>query len=76
MKNVFSQKRFTPGNAHLVEPGGKFSKTQDGRESISVLRNLLQDVDDTLVRDVAMLDLVQNVFPIAGRDNAGRCVTA
>jgi hydrogenase nickel incorporation protein HypB len=37
----------TPGNAHLVQPGGKFSRTETGRESVSVLRNLLHANDHT-----------------------------
>jgi len=35
----------TPGNAHLVQPGGKLSKTDDGREAISVLHGLLHAND-------------------------------
>ncbi|MDH3871962.1 MAG: hydrogenase nickel incorporation protein HypB [Gammaproteobacteria bacterium] len=37
----------TPGNAHLVQPGGKLSRTEDGREAVSVLRNLLHANDHT-----------------------------
>jgi hydrogenase nickel incorporation protein HypB len=37
----------TPGNAHLVQPGGKLSKTEDGREAISVLHGLLHANDHT-----------------------------
>jgi len=37
----------TPGNAHLVQPGGKFSRTADGREAVSVLHNLLHANDHT-----------------------------
>ncbi|MGB5438071.1 MAG: hydrogenase nickel incorporation protein HypB [Gammaproteobacteria bacterium] len=35
----------THGNAHLVAPGGKLSRTDDGREAVSVLRNLLHAND-------------------------------
>ena len=37
----------TPGNAHLVQPGGRLSKTADGREAISVLHGLLHANDHT-----------------------------
>ena len=37
----------TPGNAHLVQPGGTLSRTGDGREAVSVLRNLLHANDHT-----------------------------
>jgi hydrogenase nickel incorporation protein HypB len=35
----------TPGNAHLIEPGGTLHRTDDGHEAISVLRNLLHEND-------------------------------
>ncbi|MDH3971073.1 MAG: hydrogenase nickel incorporation protein HypB, partial [Gammaproteobacteria bacterium] len=37
----------TPGNAHLVQPGGRLSKTSDGREAVSVLHGLLDANDHT-----------------------------
>ena len=37
----------TPGNAHLIEPGGTLHRTDDGREAVSVLRNLLHENDHT-----------------------------
>ena len=37
----------TPGNAHLLKPGGRLSKTADGREAISVLHGLLHANDHT-----------------------------
>ena len=37
----------TPGNAHLVKPGGRLSKTAGGREAISVLHGLLHANDHT-----------------------------
>ena len=37
----------TPGNAHLVQPGGRLSKTADGREAVSVLHGLLDANDHT-----------------------------
>ena len=35
----------TPGNKHLVEPGGKFSKVENGNTAIDVLQNLLSEND-------------------------------
>jgi hydrogenase nickel incorporation protein HypB len=35
----------TPGNAHLVRPGGKLEQTAGGREVITVLHGLLQEND-------------------------------
>ncbi|MDH3694948.1 MAG: hydrogenase nickel incorporation protein HypB, partial [Gammaproteobacteria bacterium] len=35
----------TSGNAHLVQAGGKLDKTENGRESLSVLKNLLSEND-------------------------------
>ena len=35
----------TPGNAHLVQPGGRLSKTENGHEAVSVLHGLL-DAND------------------------------
>ena len=37
----------TPGNAHLIEPGGTLHKTSDGHEAVTVLRNLLHENDHT-----------------------------
>ena len=37
----------TPGNVHLVQPGGRLSKTADGREAVSVLHGLLHANDHT-----------------------------
>jgi len=37
----------TPGNAHLVQPGGRLSRTADGREAVSVLHGLLHANDHT-----------------------------
>jgi hydrogenase nickel incorporation protein HypB len=37
----------THGNAHLLAPGGKFEKTPDGHQSVTVLRNLLSANDHT-----------------------------
>ncbi|NOR40545.1 MAG: hydrogenase nickel incorporation protein HypB [Gammaproteobacteria bacterium] len=37
----------TPGNAHLVQPGGRLSKTADGRAAVSVLHGLLHANDHT-----------------------------
>ena len=35
----------TPGNEHLISPGGKLEKTQSGNEAVSVLHNLLHEND-------------------------------
>jgi hydrogenase nickel incorporation protein HypB len=37
----------TQGNAHLLKPGGRLSKTESGHEAVSVLHGLLQANDDT-----------------------------
>jgi len=41
----------THGNAHLVQPGGKFAKTEGGHEAVSVLRNLLHANEHTAVHN-------------------------
>lgn len=35
----------TPGNKHLVAPGGKFSKVESGKTAVDVLQNLLSEND-------------------------------
>lgn len=35
----------TPGNEHLVRPGGKLSRSASGRESVEVLKDLLSEND-------------------------------
>lgn len=35
----------TPGNRHLVAPGGKLSKMENGKKAIDVLQNLLSEND-------------------------------
>jgi hydrogenase nickel incorporation protein HypB len=37
----------TPGNEHLISPGGKLEKTQSGHEAVTVLHNLLHENDHT-----------------------------
>jgi hydrogenase nickel incorporation protein HypB len=37
----------TPGNAHLLKPGAKLSRTASGSEAVSVLRGLLSENDQT-----------------------------
>ena len=37
----------TPGNAHLIKPGGRLSKTKNGHEAIDVLHGLLDANDHT-----------------------------
>jgi hydrogenase nickel incorporation protein HypB len=37
----------TPGNAHLIKPGGRLSKTENGHEAIDVLHGLLDANDHT-----------------------------
>ncbi len=41
----------TPGNAHLVQPGGALHRTDDGREAVTVLRNLLHENDHTAMHN-------------------------
>ncbi len=41
----------THGNAHLVQPGGRLSKTKSGHEAIDVLHGLLQANNDTAVHN-------------------------
>jgi len=36
----------THGNAHLVKPGGKLSKTDDGKMAINILKGLLSENDN------------------------------
>jgi hydrogenase nickel incorporation protein HypB len=35
----------TPGNEHLIRADGKLAKTEDGKQAVSVLRNLLSEND-------------------------------
>jgi len=35
----------TPGNEHLVRSDGKFAKTSDGKQAVTVLKNLLHEND-------------------------------
>lgn len=35
----------TPGNEHLVRAGGKFVKTEDGKQALTVLKSLLHEND-------------------------------
>ena len=35
----------TPGNEHLVRADGKFAKTDDGKQTITILKNLLHEND-------------------------------
>jgi hydrogenase nickel incorporation protein HypB len=37
----------TTGNAHLVEPGGRLSRTESGNEAVTLLKNLLHENDHT-----------------------------
>ncbi|MEN8205286.1 MAG: hydrogenase nickel incorporation protein HypB [Pseudomonadota bacterium] len=37
----------TPGNAHLVQPGGRLSKTENGHDAVDVLHGLLDANDHT-----------------------------
>ena len=37
----------TPGNEHLISPGGKLEKTADGHEAVTVLHSLLHENDHT-----------------------------
>ena len=46
----------THGNAHLLAPGAKLSRTASGRESVSVLRHLLHENDQTAAHNRAHFD--------------------
>ena len=35
----------THANQHLIKPGGKLSRVEDGREAVTVLQNLLSEND-------------------------------
>lgn len=37
----------TSGNAHLLKPGAKFARTEQGNEAVSVLKDLLHENDHT-----------------------------
>ena len=41
----------TPGNEHLISPGGKLEKTDSGREAVTVLHSLLQENDHTALHN-------------------------
>jgi len=46
----------THGNAHLLAPGARLSRTASGRESVSVLRHLLHENDQTAAHNRAHFD--------------------
>jgi len=46
----------THGNAHLLAPGAKLYRTDDGHESVSVLRHLLHENDRTAAHNRAHFD--------------------
>lgn len=46
----------TPGNRHLVESGGRLSRTAEGRETVTVLRSLLSENDVTARHNRAHFD--------------------
>jgi hydrogenase nickel incorporation protein HypB len=46
----------THGNAHLLAPGAKLSRTVSGHESVSVLRHLLHENDRTAAHNRAHFD--------------------
>jgi hydrogenase nickel incorporation protein HypB len=46
----------TPGNEHLVREGGRLEKTADGRQTVSVLKNLLTENDRQAAHNRAHFD--------------------
>ena len=46
----------TPGNRHLVAPGGKFSRVDTGKTAVDVLQNLLSENDHQAVHNRAHFD--------------------
>ena len=46
----------TPGNRHLVEPGGKHAHTHDGHAAVAVLQNLLHENDHQAEHNRAHFD--------------------
>lgn len=46
----------TPGNRHLVAPGGKFSKVSNGNSAVDVLQNLLSENDHQAAHNRAHFD--------------------
>lgn len=46
----------TPGNRHLVAPGGKFSKVDKGKTAVDVLQNLLSENDHQAAHNRAHFD--------------------
>jgi len=46
----------TPGNRHLVAPGGKFSKVDKGKTAVDVLQNLLSENDHQAAQNRAHFD--------------------
>jgi hydrogenase nickel incorporation protein HypB len=46
----------TPGNKHLLAPGGKFAKVPDGNRAVDVLQNLLSENDHQAAHNRAHFD--------------------
>ncbi len=46
----------TQGNRHLLQPGGRLEKTEQGREAVSVLKNLLHENDHEAAHNREHLD--------------------
>lgn len=46
----------TPGNVHLVAPGGKFSRVEKGKTAVDVLQNLLSENDHQAAHNRAHFD--------------------
>ena len=46
----------TPGNRHLVAPGGKFSRVDKGKTAVDVLQNLLSENDHQAAHNRAHFD--------------------
>ena len=46
----------TPGNQHLLAPGGKFSKVSRGTSAVDVLQSLLSENDHQAAHNRAHFD--------------------
>jgi hydrogenase nickel incorporation protein HypB len=46
----------TPGNEHLVKPGGRLARTEQGREAVTVLQGLLSENDRQAAHNRAHFD--------------------
>ena len=65
----------THANQHLVKPGGKLSRVEDGREAITVLKNLLSENDHVAGHNLEHFDQ-HGVFAINLMSSPGSGKTA